>query len=113
LRSRVDPQRDIQFISDVSTFQYDPSTLARAAKEGKELGSPPYPSSMAIVDATVKCTVPEISLPSRSIMLKALESWEQTGLPPLTPRKRIQRLLETHSERDATFGPCTALPDKG
>ena len=113
LSSRVDPQRDIQFTGDVSTFQYDPSTLARAAKEGKELGSPPYSSSMAIVDATVKCVVPEISLPSRSIMLKTLESWEQTGLPPLIPRRRIQRLLETHSERDATFGPCTALPEKG
>ncbi len=103
LSSRVDPERDIQFVSNVSTFQYDPSTLARAAAEGKDLSSPPYRSSMAIVDATVKCSIPEISLPGRSLMLSVLANWEETGLPPITPRRRIRRLLEIHSERDLLF----------
>jgi 2,5-furandicarboxylate decarboxylase 1 len=98
LSSRVDPERDIEFIKDFPTFQYDPSTLSRAAKDGKELGSPPYPSSVAIVNATVKCAVPELSLPGRAVMLKALENWGETGLPPITPRKRLERLLSTHSD---------------
>ncbi len=110
LSSRVDPERDIHFVSDISTFQYDPSTLARAAAEGKELRSPPYDSSMAIVDGTVKCAAPEISLPGRSIMLRALENWEQTGLPPITPRRRIQRLVATHSERDLAFAHSSTNP---
>jgi len=98
LSSRVDPERDIEFIKDFPTFQYDPSTLSRAAKQGKELGSPPFASSIAIVDATVKCEVPEISLPGRSIMHKALEQWGQTKLPPMVPRKRLEVLLNTHSD---------------
>lgn len=98
LSSRVDPERDIEFIKDFPTFQYDPSTLSRAAKDGKQLGAPPYPSSVAIINATVKCDVPEISLPGRSAMFKALENWSETGLPPIAPRKRLERLLRTHSD---------------
>jgi 2,5-furandicarboxylate decarboxylase 1 len=98
LSSRVDPERDIEFIKDFPTFQYDPSTLSRAAKDGKKLGSPPYPSSIAIVNATVKCDVPEISLPGRSVMLKALGNWSETGLPLITPRRRLEILLNTHSD---------------
>jgi len=98
LSSRVDPERDIEFIKDFPTFQYDPSTLSRAARDGKELDGPPYPSSVAIINATVKCRVPEISLPGRSVMLKALERWPETGLPRITPRRRLSRLLRTHSD---------------
>ncbi len=98
LSSRVDPERDIEFIKDFPTFQYDPSTIARATKEGKALGVPPFLSSIAIINATVKCDVPEISLPGRSVMYKALESWKETGLPPITPRKRLETLLEKHSD---------------
>lgn len=105
LSSRVDPECDVQFVSDISTFQYDPSILARAAADGKEVGAPPYKSSMAIVDATVKCTVPEISLPGRSLMQKVLDGWAETGLPSITPRRRIERLLATHSDKDLEFGP--------
>ncbi len=109
LSSRVDPERNIQFISNISTFQYDPSILARAAADGKKVGAPPYQSSMAIVDATVKCMVPEISLPGHSLMRKILDGWAETGLPPITPRQRIERLLATHSDKDLEFGP--AKPD--
>ena len=103
LSSRVDPERDIKFVGEVSTFQSDPSTLARAAAEGKGVGSPPYKSSMAIVDATLRCTVAEISLPGRSLMQKVLERWEETGLPAINPRKRLQRILKTHSESDLQY----------
>ena len=98
LSSRVDPERDIEIIKDFPTFQYDPSTLARAAKDGNELKSPPYPSSIAIVNPTVKCEVPEISLPGRSVMYQALNNWSATGLPAITPRPRLERLLKTHDD---------------
>lgn len=98
LSSRVDPERDIEFIKDFPTFQYDPSTLSRAAKDGKELEGPPYPSSVAIINATVKCDVPEISIPPRSMMNEALKHWPETGLPPIRPRSRLVRLLDTHSD---------------
>jgi UbiD family decarboxylase len=98
LSSRVDPERDIEFIKDFPNFQCDPSTISRAFKDGKELQPPPYPSSLAIINATVKCAVPEISLPRQPLMFKTLENWGETGLPPLTPRKRLVRLLETHSD---------------
>jgi 2,5-furandicarboxylate decarboxylase 1 len=101
LSSRVDPERDIEFVKDFPTFQYDPSTISRAAKEGKELGSPPYPSSIAIVNATVKCEIPEISLPGKSVMHTALDNWKETGLPAITPRKRLETLLNTHSDSSA------------
>jgi 3-polyprenyl-4-hydroxybenzoate decarboxylase len=104
LSSRVDPERDIQVVSNVSTFQCDPAILARAA-DGKEAGRPPYASSMAIVNATVKCKVPEISLPSRSLMQRVLDDWAATGLPAISPRKRLERLLTTHSDAALEFGP--------
>jgi len=103
ISSRVDPERDITFDGDVTSFQLDPSLLARAATEGQEICSPPYKSSMAIIDATLKCTVPEISLPGRCLMRKALDRWEELGLPSINPRKRTQQLLETHSETDLVF----------
>ena len=103
LSSRVDPERDVHIVSNVSIYQYDPSTLARAKSEGKELGSPPYKSSMAIVDATLKCTVPEVALPGRSLMQRVLDRWGEIGLPPIFPRKRVRRLLETHSESNLHF----------
>ena len=98
LSARVDPERDIEFIKDFPNFQYDPSTISRAATDGKELQPPPYPLSVAIVNATVKCPVPEISLPTQSLMFKVLEDWDETGLPLITPRKRLVRLLKTHSD---------------
>ena len=113
LSSRVDPERDIEFIKDFPTFQYDPSTLSRAAKDGKELNAPPYPSSVAIVNATVKCDVPEISLPGRSVMSEALQHWGETGLPPITPRKRLERLLNTHSDSGQRPKQNPGSQDKG
>lgn len=112
LSTRVDPERDIEFIKDFPTFQHDPSTLSRAAKDGKQLGAPPYPSSVAIINATVKCAVPEISLPGRSAMFRALGNWSETGLPPIAPRKRLDRLLRTHSDCGPVPGQNSRSPDK-
>ena len=103
LSSRVDPECDIEIVQGVSTYQYDPSILARTETQGQQLNAPPYSSSIAIVDATLKCTVPEVSLPGRSLMRTVLANWEKTGLPPIAPRKRIERLLEVHSESGLDF----------
>src|SRR5207302_2800637 len=37
---RVDPERDIHFVSDISTFQYDPSTLARRGRRKRATFAP-------------------------------------------------------------------------
>jgi UbiD family decarboxylase len=55
LSARVDTERDTEFVKDFPNFQYDPPTISRAVRVGKELHFPPYPSSVAIVNATVKC----------------------------------------------------------
>ncbi|MBI4578366.1 MAG: UbiD family decarboxylase [Planctomycetes bacterium] len=96
ISARVDPHRDITLIDDVKTWQLDPAVMRRAA--GLGVVEPPYICSMAVVNATVRCPVPEISLPSRQLMDKALERWPETRLPPIRPRQRIRRLLNTHGD---------------
>lgn len=116
LSSRVDPETDIQFVSGISAFQTDPSVLARYQRSGKVPISPPFESSMAIVDATLKGEVPEISLPGRSLMMRVLESWERTGLPPIHSPERLSRLLRMHSEDGLHFDGIVSEaigPDSG
>jgi 2,5-furandicarboxylate decarboxylase 1 len=98
LSTRVDPERDITIVPHAQTFQVDPAVLARAAGEGEQVGGPPYRSSLAIINATVKCPVPEVSLPGRLLMEKVLTKWSEFGLPPIVPRERLVHLLATHSE---------------
>lgn len=100
ISSRVDPKRDITVVSNVKTFQLDPSIFA--ANGGVMPAAPPYDSSMVVVNATLKCRVPEISLPARSYMEHVLTRWGEWGLPPVAPRERVTRLLETHSD-DALY----------
>ena len=94
--SRVDPARDITIIDDTKTFQLDPSVLSRAAAGGggEELGAPPYRSSMAVIDATLKGPSPDTALPSADLMQQALDRWGELGLPPIRPRRRIEKLLD-------------------
>jgi UbiD family decarboxylase len=100
ISARVDPARDITLIDDTQAFQYDASVLARAARDGAPLGEPPYRSSIAIVDATVKCAVPEVALPAPTALAAALARWSEFGLPPITPRERLRRLSDrSDSER--------------
>jgi UbiD family decarboxylase len=96
LSTRVDPERDITIVPEARTFQVDPAVLARAAAEGVPVGVPPYRSSLAIIDATLKCPVPEISLPPRLLMDQVLARWPEFGLPPLVPRQRLVQVLASH-----------------
>ncbi len=96
LSCRVDPSRDIRLIDGTKAFQPDPAVIHRARTDGAELAAPPYFSSMAIIDATVKCPVPELSLPPKRLMEQVLARWGETGLPPIRPPSRLRRLLEKH-----------------
>jgi len=98
LSTRVDPERDVTIVPQAQTFQVDPAVLARAIAEGAHLSGPPYRSSLAIIDATVKCPIPEVSLPERAMMEHVLARWSEFGLPPIVPRQRLARLLATHSQ---------------
>ncbi len=93
LSARVDPHRDIQTVDGISTFQLDPSVLARAAADGRTLDAAPYSSSLAIIDATLKRPAPDLSLPTATHMQTALARWHELGLPAIIPRPRLQRLL--------------------
>ena len=95
LSSRVDPARDITLVDGIQTFQLDPAVMARAEALGEPLTTPPYRTSMAIIDATVKCSVPALALPEADAMAKTLGRWAEWGLPPIRPRERLQRLVRS------------------
>jgi UbiD family decarboxylase len=105
LSSRVDPAHDVHVLKDIRTYQLDPSVLARITANDGEKHAPPYLSSMMVIDATLKCDTPEISLPGKSLMVKALERWSELGLPKLSARERIDRLLKYHTQDGVRFTP--------
>jgi UbiD family decarboxylase len=94
LSSGVNLPQDIEFVKGFPAF---PSNHSASLSDGQELVPLPSSSSssVAIVNATAKSGRREMSLPCASFMAKTKESWAETGLPPLTPRKRLEKLLET------------------
>lgn len=103
LSTRVDPAHDIHIVKNIQTYQLDPSILARMVENEPEKQAPPYLSSMTIIDATLKCDTPEIALPGKSFMVRTLERWPELGLPALSERKRVHRLLKFHSPEGIHF----------
>lgn len=95
LSARVDPSRDISLIDATKTFQLDPAVMHRAEKDGLNLSEPPYTCSLAVVNATVRCDAPALSLPKADPMQKVLERWRETGLPAIRPRPRLERMLKS------------------
>lgn len=95
LSSRVDFSKDVTTQADVPLFQRDPAAFQRAAEAPEADASK---ASKMIVDATIPCDCMDVSLPARSLMRRAREAWEATGLPPMTGVSRLERLLETHGE---------------
>lgn len=91
LSSRVAFPQDIEF---VKSFASSRSNESRAlAGEGQELVPSPAAPSVAIINATTKVAMPELSLPCASLMSRVKQNWAETGLPPLKPRKRLETLL--------------------
>jgi UbiD family decarboxylase len=91
LSSRVDLPHDIKFVKGFTTSQSN--DLKSSSSDGQDLVPSPSSSSVAIINATSRSAVREMSLPCPSLMSKTKENWAETGLPPLTPRKRLEKLL--------------------
>ena len=51
-------------------------------------------SSKLLIDATDKSGRSDFSLPPRELMMKALDSWQEIGLPEFKIPKRIQYILD-------------------
>ncbi|MBI2371803.1 MAG: UbiD family decarboxylase, partial [Deltaproteobacteria bacterium] len=93
---RVDPAYDVQIVQDTETIILDPTTMDISGEGRARHLRERVTGSKLLIDATLKKTYPDISLPTRDLMMKALENWRETGLPPITPQKRTLLLLEKH-----------------
>jgi UbiD family decarboxylase len=93
LSSNVNLPHDIEFVKGLTTSQ-SPDWKS-SSSDGQELVPSPSSSPVAIVNATSRSVMREMSLPSPSFMAKTKENWPETGLPPLTPRKRLEKLLRS------------------
>lgn len=93
ISSRVNAPDDVQF---VKRFQVPPPAQGTYRADRDEPASATEGSSVVVVNATTKRVMPEISLPSAQFMNRALEHWTETGLPTITPRRRLKTLLKKH-----------------
>lgn len=81
LNSRFSPQRDTVIIDDVFVpLGIDPSV--------RDVRGNLIQGSKIILDATQKIDSGPLSLPPKDTMMKALQSWKESGLPEFTIPKR-------------------------
>lgn len=86
MNARYNPSRDTVIINDVfMRAAMDPSI---EAIDGVKIGS------KIVIDATKSVPEDVFSLPSKDIMMKALESWKSAGLPEFTIPKRAQLRID-------------------
>lgn len=93
VNARVDPKRDVTILEDVFLNPAkDPAVETEPRDQSK--------SSKLVVDATVESIpvdeMPDVSIPPRADMNAALESWSETDLPELDPKRRMELLLDHH-----------------
>ena len=64
------------------------------------------PSSKLVIDATEFAHAGEFSVPPKEMMMKALETWKELGLPEFKIPKRTQMILDhkTSSKAAVTRG---------
>jgi 2,5-furandicarboxylate decarboxylase 1 len=87
MNSHYNPVRDTVIIDDVYfPMHMDPSV--RVDNDAAELGS------KVVIDATRSIDAGVFSLPSRDIMMKALEVWKEVGLPEFDIPKRVNFRLD-------------------
>lgn len=108
LSTRVNPALDVTILERDNLFSLDPSNMPQTI--GKPTSKPlPFEErisgSKMIIDATVKATYPDISLPTKELMYKVFEKWESFGLPPIKLTERLKLLLEKHPVRTECFVP--------
>jgi UbiD family decarboxylase len=105
---RVNPAMDITIIERDNLQSLDPSNLPQ------RVGMPdpkPVPfeerlsGSKMVIDATVKATYPDISLPPKDLMDRVFERWESFGLPAIKLPERLKLLLEKHPVQVDYFTP--------
>ncbi len=87
MNAHYNPVRDTVIIDDVYyPIHMDPSI--RVDDQASE------PGSKIVIDATQTIDAGELSLPPRDIMMRALESWRQAGLPDFELPKRLEFRLK-------------------
>ena len=92
MNSRFNPARDTILIDDIyyrtkaGDVCIDPSVASRTSQSTM--------GSKIICDATLKSDAGTFSLPSKEIMMKALDSWKQAGLPEFEIPKRAKLRIE-------------------
>ena len=74
---RVRPEKDMRFIEDTGSVELDPSSMPPGFDPTDLRGT------KVIIDATKKWAYPEMSLPSREHLERAVSRWSEYGLPPL------------------------------
>lgn len=98
LSFRVDPARDVEILHHSFFHILDPAVPPAGSASGVA------PGSKIVIDATMKGTYPEISLPPKKYMMKVYEDWRETGLPSIRLAERTRLLLERHGE-GLTYNP--------
>jgi UbiD family decarboxylase len=87
LNSRMNAQHDVLVIDNVFTSAIlDPTVRVRDGET--------EPSSKLVIDATEKGHPGEFSVPPKEMMMRALDSWKEIGMPELTIPKRTQLILD-------------------
>ncbi len=87
MNAHFDPARDTVLIDNVFVpMHMDPSVRVR--------GGNTDPESKIVVDATRSIDAGELSIPSRPLMEKALDSWRRAGLPEFEVPKRLAYRLD-------------------
>jgi len=74
---RVRPEKDMKFINDTASVELDPSSMPPGFDPADLRGT------KVIIDATKKWQYPEVSLPPREYLERAVSKWTEYGLPPL------------------------------
>lgn len=99
---RVDPARDVQILPHSFFHILDPAVGQTETVRGVA------PGSKIIIDATMKGTYPQVSLPPKKYMMEVYENWRATGLPPIKMADRTRLLLERHGE-GLSYNPFESL----
>lgn len=96
LAFRVDPARDITILERTAAPNLDPSTMDPAFGTDVTPFERRLIGSKMIIDATIKTSYPELSLPYKEYMMDVYERWNEFGLPPIQLQKKTALLLDKH-----------------
>lgn len=97
LNSRVNAKHDVLVIDNVFTSAIlDPTVRVHNGET--------EPSSKLVIDATEFAHAGEFSVPPKEMMMKALDTWKQIGMPEFKIPKRTQLILD---HKVAAKGPIS------